>query len=158
MNMKEKTPAKKRVRGFEVVSDYFYEEINLPSRKTAQSCAYDIEAARPGFIPPGVTHSVPTGLKAYMLPDERLELHVRSGHAASYNLTLQNGEGQIDSDYYDNPKNEGHIIVLLRNEGTAPFRFEKGDRIAQGVFSKYLTTDDDCPGGARNGGLESTGG
>jgi len=47
-------------------------------------------------------------------------------------------------------------MILLRNEGEQPFEFKKGDCIAQGIFSQYLTADDDNPGGFRNGGLGSS--
>jgi len=147
---------KLKQRGFEVVSAFEGSGINIPHRKTSRAAGYDIEAAENGMIPAGKKAIIPTGLKAYMGADEWLEIHVRSGHAAKYDLALQNADGVIDADYYNNPANEGHIMILLRNEGEQPFEFKKGDCIAQGIFSQYLTADDDNPGGFRNGGLGST--
>ena len=38
-----------------------------------------------------------------------------------------------------------------------PYTIEKGDRIGQGIFMKYLTVNDDAAGGLRTGGIGSTG-
>ncbi|MBR5669913.1 dUTP diphosphatase, partial [Candidatus Saccharibacteria bacterium] len=54
-----------------------------------------------------------------------------------------NQVGVIDSDYYNNPDNEGHIFVKLQNEDTVAHRFKRGDALVQGVFMKYLATDSD---------------
>ena len=50
---------------------------------------------------------------------------------------------QRDSDYYNNPDNEGHIFVKIQNEGDKEVTIKKGDAIAQGIFMKYLITDSD---------------
>ena len=73
---------------------------------------------------------------------------------------LVNAQGIVDADYYDNAENEGHIMVAVLNLGAADFPVEKGMRIAQGIFYKYLVADDDAAGrGAmRTGGFGSTGG
>lgn len=146
-----------RKRGFERVSRYGA-DIRLPERKTAASAGYDIEAAADVTIVPGATVLVPTGLKAYMHPGEVLMLAIRSSLAAKRGLCLANGIGVIDADYYDNPLNEGHIQVAIRNGGTEPVALAKGERIAQGLFLPYLTVDGDEAGvgAARTGGFGST--
>jgi len=51
--------------------------------------------------------------------------------------------GIIDSSYFNNPDNEGNIGVCLINEGDSDVVFSAGDRIAQGIFQKYLVADID---------------
>lgn len=148
-----------RERGFEIVSEYKNEGINLPVRKTAASAGYDIEAAADAVLKPGAVTLIPTGLKAYMLPDEYLGIHIRSGLAVKKAVSCVNSQGIIDADYYNNQDNEGHIMVALINHGASELFIEKGTRIAQGIFYKYLTADGDeaGTGGKRSGGFGSTG-
>ena len=70
---------------------------------------------------------------------------------------LANSTGIIDCDYYNNPDNEGHIMIAYYNTKDVPYTIKKGERIAQGIFMKYLTTDDDDASGIRMGGIGSTG-
>ncbi len=145
-----------RIRGFEVVSTYIGKGINLPKRQTARSAGYDIEAAERVVLTPGEMILVKTGLKAYMLPGEVLFIKIRSSLAIKRDLYLLNQTGVIDSDYYGNPQNEGHIFIGIGNRGNDIQEIKKGDRIAQGIFLEYLLVDGDTPGGARNGGIGST--
>lgn len=148
-----------RQRGFEIVSAYRGKGVRLPQRKTGASAGYDLEAAADALLLPQAVGFVPTGLKAYMRSDEYLGVHVRSGFSMKNAVSLINGQGIIDADYYGNPDNEGHIVIALFNHGQQPVRVERGTRIAQGIFYKYLTVDGDVSGvGApRLGGMGSTG-
>jgi dUTP pyrophosphatase len=129
------------MKKFEVVSAYAGQEINLPQRKTKLSAGYDIEAAEVVVLLPGKTTPVKTGIKACMEDDEYLQLSLRSGFAIKNSLFMPNTPGIIDADYYDNVDNEGHIMVAIYNPNTEPFRVNKWDRIAQGIFLKYGTVD-----------------
>jgi dUTP pyrophosphatase len=102
---------------------------------------------------------VPTGVKVYMQPDEYLGIHIRSSLAIKQGLHLANCQGIIDADYYDNPENEGHILIAVVNAGSREIFLEKGMRIAQGIFCRYLLTDQDeaTPKETRSGGIGSTG-
>ena len=144
-------------RGFEVVSFYAREGVHIPERKTSGSSGYDLEAAENYVLAPHVITPIGTGLKAYMQDDGYLSIFIRSSLAFKKGLTLANNTGIIDSDYYNNPDNEGHISIGLYNTGNEPVFIKKGDRIAQGIFMKYLTCDDDCAEGERVGGIGSTG-
>ncbi len=148
-----------RERGFEIISVYKNKGIALPSRKTAQSAGYDIEAAADAVLEPHKVTVVPTGLKAYMLPEEYLGVHIRSGFSIKNSLALINGQGIIDADYYNNPENEGHIMLAIINHSEAVIRVNKGMRLAQGIFYKYFTADGDAAGSGakRQGGMGSTG-
>lgn len=147
-----------RQRGFELVSAYERSGIALPERKTACSAGYDLAAAVAAELPPGKLALIPTGLKAYMETDEFLGIHIRSSLAIKRGVSLANSQGIIDADYYNNPDNEGHIFIAVRNDSDSPVRIERGERIAQGIFYKYLTADHDTePAGQRAGGFGSTG-
>ena len=100
---------------------------------------------------------IPTGLKAFMHYDEYLAIHVRSSMAIKRGLILVNSTGIIDSDYYNNEDNEGHIMIAMYNMTDEPVALLKGERIAQGIFCKYLLTHDDDACGIRTGGIGSTG-
>ncbi len=145
------------LRGFAVVSAWKDKEIHLPCRKTAKSAGYDIESAVDVDLIPGKIQVIPTGLKAYMGSDEYLAIHIRSSLGIKHGIMLANGTGIIDSDYYNNEDNEGHIMCALYNSSETIFHIDRGDRIAQGIFMKYLTTDDDRAVGKRIGGIGSTG-
>ena len=148
-----------RIRGFEKISKYADEKFPLPERKTRQSAGYDIAAAEDTALPPGKVVPVPTGIKAYMGKDEYLGIHVRSGFSVRNGVSCVNSQGIIDSDYYNNEENEGHIFIALINHGKETVKIPKGTRIAQGIFYKYLTADGDEAekGAQRSGGFGSTG-
>ena len=146
-------------RGFEFTRKYRDCGLKLPSRGTANSAGYDLAAAANVCLDPGEMALVPTGLKAYMQSDEYLGIHIRSSLAIKHGLHLANSQGIIDSDYYDNPDNEGHILIAVVNGGTSRYQIETGMRIAQGIFGRYLLTDQDesHEKETRSGGIGSTG-
>ena len=99
---------------------------------------------------------IPTGVKAYMLEDEKLDLYNRSSGPIKNKLVMTNGVGLIDSDYYENESNDGEIFFQFINYGKADLLIKKGDRIGQGVFTKFLKVDNDNASGERKGGHGST--
>ena len=148
-----------KVRGFEIAKGWEDKDIHLPIRSTAGAAAYDIEAAEDTIIPvfcPGIGPTViPTGLKAYCQPDEYYIIANRSS-GASKGIVLANGIGIIDHDYYGSPQTDGHFSVIVFNVLDHEIKIKKGDRIAQVVFQKFLTVDDDAATGERQGGFGST--
>lgn len=146
-----------KTRGFEVVTKYLENEISLPERKTKGSAGYDISCAMDTLIKANGYQFVPTGIKAYMPIDEVLKIYPRSSLSFKKHLVLLNSVGIIDSDYYNNPNNEGEILLIMYNFGKEDVLIKKGDRIAQGLFSKYLSIDGDSNNTKRSGGLGSTG-
>jgi dUTP pyrophosphatase len=135
-----------------------YDGIELPKRSTKTSAGYDIKSVEDGVIKPGEAKIFKTGLKVIMNPDEGLFIFSRSSQGYKYGVCLSNSVGLIDSDYYNNPDNEGHFSVKLLNLGDKDFEVKIGDKIAQGVFMKYLTVDDEEGiKGKRKGGIGSTG-
>jgi len=148
-----------RLRGFEIISKYKNIDIIMPARKTRYSAGYDISAAENIILLPMTVTVIATGLKAYMLNDEYLGIHIRSGLSIKNNLSLINGQGIIDADYYNNIDNEGHIMLAFYNHNIHNILISKGTRIAQGIFYKYLvtSTDENNLFVNRTGGLGSTG-
>lgn len=174
-------------RGFEIVSAYTDQGLHVPYRTTKQAAGYDFEAAEDFTLPSiwklnfikilwqlhhGEKSSeadldaaaktlkpflVPTGIKAYMNDGEYLLIANRSSNPLKRNLILPNGIGVIDADYYNNAKNEGAIYVQLINMGIRDVHIKKGERIAQGIFTHYLTVDNEADvTTTRSGGFGST--
>lgn len=145
-------------RGFEIAKGFEAQAINLPVRKTKFAAGYDFECAEDTIIPAKNTIPVliPTGIKAYMEDDEVLYLYNRSSNPKKKGLILANSVGVVDKDYYGNPDNDGHIMFAFFNIKDEDIIVKKGDAIGQGVFMKYLLTDDDIIGGNRTGGFGST--
>lgn len=134
-----------------------YESYLLPVRGTKKSAGYDIRSLSEGVIHPGESFVCKTGLKVSMNEDEVFYLYTRSSMGYKYNVTLANSVGVIDADFYNNEDNEGHFSVKLINHGDKDFEVKIGDRIAQGVFMKYLVVDDEEEiKSVRKGGLGST--
>lgn len=171
-----------RKRGFEIVTKYKEQGIELPERATRHAAGYDFKAAEDVVIPtiwnvlmknqmvqgmdrlPEENQTylastlVPTGIKAYMQNDEYLQLANRSSNPMKNQLSMPNGVGIIDADYYGNEKNEGHIYFQFINYGLTDYVVKKGDRIGQGIFMPYLKADDDTSEGIlRTGGFGSSG-
>ena len=121
-----------------------YDEFRMPSRDTYYAAGYDFHALTDFVIKPGMIKKIPTGVKVLMEDDEVLQIVIRSSQGFTYNLRLINQVGIVDKDYYNNPTNEGHIWIGLKNEGDKDYIVKKGDGIAQGIFLKYLLTDDDA--------------
>lgn len=99
---------------------------------------------------------VSTGVKCKLAPDEYLEIVPRSSTPLKYWLIVANSPGIVDSDYYNNPDNEGEIFVQLINFSNEVIELKKGDKIAQAIIRKYYVTEDDTAGGMRTGGFGST--
>ena len=136
----------------------FDQLIKLPQRATSYSAGYDIFSAYSFTLNPKESIKIPLGIKTYMLKDEFLMIVPRSGMGFKYFARLANTLGIIDSDYYNNSGNEGHLFIKIRNEGDIiPIFIKEGEAIAQAIFQKYLLVDDDSPENkVRDGGLGST--
>jgi len=164
-----------KIRGFEQVSeahrtafDLFTDEkkqihkfpkaITLPTRSDPRSSGYDFYLPKDLKLLPMQAIIVWTDVKAYMLPDEELLLFIRSSLASKNGLMLRNCVGKVDSSYYENPSNDGNIGINLINTTGITVDLKAGDRIAQGTFYKYLTTDnDETAAEIRTGGFGSSG-
>ena len=103
-----------------------WNDIKLPQRATAGSAGYDFYAPMEIMLPPGMNAVIPTGIKVNL--DEPtdipgtvsknlyvLQIYPRSSLGFKYSMTLANTVGIIDRDYFNNEKNEGHILISITN-------------------------------------------
>lgn len=127
-----------------------------PERSTAKSGGYDFYAMEDIICKSHEITMIPTGIKAKMEDDEVLLLFNRSSNPKKKGLIILNGVGVVDADYYGNKDNDGEIAGLFYNMRDEDVKIEAGDKIMQGIFVKYGTTDDDAAKGERTGGFGST--
>ena len=149
-----------KIRGFEIAKGFEDKEIELPIRKTSKSAAYDLQAAEDTVIPSFKLGQkptlIPTGLKAYMQNDEVLMLFPRSSAPKKQGIMFPHSAGIIDADYYGNVDNDGHIMIQCINIKDEDVIIKKGEAVAQAMFQKFLTVDNDNAQGERKGGFGST--
>lgn len=139
-----------KIRGFEKV-DVNVDSL-LPTRQTKSSAGYDFYVVDDVIIPAHKHILLPTNTKAYMQSDEVLMLYARSSLAIKRGLVLKNMTGIIDSDFYPN-----EIKIALENTTDEDVTLTKGERVAQGIFMKYLISDNGNLDVSRDGGFGSTG-
>ena len=144
-------------RGFNVVKAEMRksDHVHYPTRGSVNSAGYDFYADKDYTIAPNEIIKIWTDIKAYMQPDEFLMLDVRSSMGGKF--MLANTIGIIDSDYYENPDNDGNICIVLKNISNEIQHIKRDDRIAQGIYMQYLTIDNDKTIKERKGGFGSSG-
>ena len=159
------------MRKFAVANGFENKGVVLPERSTRYSAGYDFRAVEDTIIPSiwqlafkhftnvltGGTEKVSiaptkvhTGVKAYMEDDEYLKVVSRSSNS-KLGLIMPHSVGIIDKDF------EQEIMCVFWNFGFIPRVIQKGDRVAQGIFTKFLLTDDDNATSVRSGGWGSSG-
>jgi dUTP pyrophosphatase len=108
-------------------------DLGLPQYATSQSAGVDLMAAieEPVMLLPSKTFLFPTGLCIELPKGYEMQIRPRSGLALKHSITVLNSPGTIDADY------RGEIKILLINLGEYPYQVQRGERIAQGVISKY---------------------
>jgi deoxyuridine 5'-triphosphate nucleotidohydrolase len=128
------------------------EQAVLPERKTSQAAGYDLTPAENFTLAPGEQKLINTDI-AMAIPDHHMgQLYPRSS-AAVKGLSVEGGV--IDADY------RGPIKIVLRNQGTTPFTFQKGDKpVAQIVLHQIsappVTEVQTLKETSREGGFGST--
>lgn len=133
-------------------------DLPLPRYAHDGDAGMDVFAAHDLELLPGERALVGTGI-ALGIPEGLVALvHPRSGLALRHGLSIVNTPGTIDAGY------RGEIKVLLINTDRAePVRIQRGDRVAQLVFQRFVTAQvqevQSLPDSARGqGGYGSTGG
>lgn len=136
----------------------YYDRIKLPKRSTSGSAGYDFIAPYQIDVNSGLSDTYPTGIKVKMPKDVALMLFTRSSLGFFYGIRLANTVGIVDSDYYNNERNEGQIFVKYFNfDKYSMLTVQAGEKYMQGIFIHYLTTEDDDTTQERVGGIGSTG-
>lgn len=113
------------------------EDVPLPQKMSDLASGFDLYAAvsEPLILQPGQRDLVPTGIAIAMPAELEAQIRPRSGLAFKHGITALNSPGTIDADY------RGEVKVLLINHGQAPFKIERGERIAQMVFQLVPTIE-----------------
>ncbi|AHF05196.1 deoxyuridine 5'-triphosphate nucleotidohydrolase [Marichromatium purpuratum 984] len=110
----------------------------LPQYATTGSAGLDLRAMleAPLELAPGDAELLPTGMAIHIAePGVAGMLLPRSGLGHRHGIVLGNLVGLIDSDY------QGPLMVSCWNRGTAPFRIEPGERIAQLILVPVLQAE-----------------
>lgn len=141
----------------EHVANIAYDNIILPKRSTTGSAGYDFYFPYDVTIPAHGTVIIPSGIKVELDKDKVLMIAPRSSFGIKHRMTLTNTQAYIDSDYYNNESNEGHILIAITSENDKGVDFKAGEKFAQGIIIQYFTTEDDNTNTVRTGGIGSTG-
>jgi dUTP pyrophosphatase len=138
--------------------EFIYSKIKLPKRATVGSAGYDFYLPEDLILAPGETAKLPTGIKVKVYDGWMLAIFPRSGLGFKYKMQIYNTVGIIDSDYYNNDNNEGHIFMKIYNDSkdNKTIELKAGDAFCQGIFIPYGITEDDYTDCVRNGGFGST--
>ena len=135
-----------------------FTRIMLPKRATSGSAGYDFYSPFDIELEAGQSILIPTGIKARMDAGWVLLLFPRSGLGFRYRFQLDNSVGVIDQDYYDNPKNEGHIMAKMTNDSREgkTLTIKAGQAFMQGVFVPFGRAEEEEVTGKREAGFGST--
>lgn len=146
-----------------VVFEKLHEDVDPPTRATAESAGYDLRAYLDGrrvsvyraadeerrevapaeagagearlVLGPSDRALVPTGLKASLPSGFEAQIRIRSSLALERGLLLPNAPGTVDADYPE------EWLVLLQNASPQRREVVHGERIAQAVLHRYETAD-----------------
>ncbi len=147
------------IRKFEHVNNknkQYEHETPLPIRKTKYSAGYDFLAPIDIELKPKEKRVIWTDVKAFMQNNDFLAIFIRSSLGIKHDLSICNGTGIIDSDYYSNESNDGNIGICLKNNGKDLVKISKNEGIAQGIFLNYQISDNCNSKSERVGGIGST--
>jgi len=105
------------------VKELEHEFAKIPVKQTDFSAGFDLHSTLSEMLTPGERMMIPTSIEV-AIPEGYVGLvKPRSGLAKKFGIDTM--AGVIDSDY------RGQIHVILINHGTAIWKFEAGERIAQ---------------------------
>lgn len=145
---------------FNSLSHTIYDDIKLPTRSTSGSAGYDFYFPMgTTVLNMGVSTVIPTGIKCKIEGGWVLQIYPRSSLGFKNRFQLDNTVCIIDSDYYNNESNEGHIFIKVTNDckDATQCTLEHDMRYAQGIFMPFGITYDDEVTAKRVGGIGSTG-
>lgn len=132
-----------------------YDNIQLPKRGTAQSAGHDFYSPISFTVSPSETIKIPTGIQCEMYDGWVLMMYPRSGLGTKFGFVPRNLTGIVDGDYID-ADNEGHIAMIMVNNGDKDVKIKAGQAFCQGMFVQYGITIDDEVKVERFGGFGST--
>ncbi|MDA7763427.1 dUTP diphosphatase [Pelagibacterales bacterium] len=114
-------------------------DFKLPNYETKGAAGMDLSADIESevILKPLERSLIPTGIAISLPKDLEAQIRPRSGLAIKHGITLLNTPGTIDSDY------RGEIKVILVNLSNDNYTIKPQDRIAQIVFSRFVTGEFD---------------
>lgn len=136
--------------------NWCYDSLQLPVRKTKGSAGYDFITPCDLVLRPRSDTLIITGIKCKIDDGYVLKLYPRSSLGFKFRMSLDNTVGIIDSDYYNNQKNEGHILIKVHNPSNRIIEIKAGEAYAQGIFSEFFTAEEAEVTTERVGGIGST--
>lgn len=141
------------------VEEVYKDILALPVRSSIGSAGHDFVLTKRINLNVGDSIKIETGIKVKIKKGWVLLVTPRSGLGTKFRLQLDNTIGVIDEDYYNNSGNEGHMFIMITNDGKEgkSLVLEAGDRFAQGIFVPYGIANHDKPLGDRVGGGGSSG-
>jgi dUTP pyrophosphatase len=107
----------------------------IPQYMSTGAVGMDVFSNQEAAIYSGESKLISTGLAVEVPDGYELQVRPRSGLAATYEVTVLNSPGTIDSDY------RGELKILLANFSPHTFVVEHGDRIAQLVIAPVVRAD-----------------
>ena len=116
-----------------IVKIFAGDAFDIPAYQSAGAAGMDMYANNndPILIEPGDRKLIGTGIRLQIPEGYEAHIRPRSGLVLKHGVTVLNTPGTIDSDY------RGPIGIILYNAGKERFYVNKGDRIAQIVFTKF---------------------
>ena len=114
-------------------------DFKLPSYETKGAAGMDLSADIESevILKPLERSLIPTGIAISLPKDLEAQIRPRSGLAIKHGITLLNTPGTIDSDY------RGEIKVILVNLSNDNYTIKPQERIAQMVFSQFVSGEFD---------------
>lgn len=109
----------------------------MPKRQTEGAAAFDLTAREAIEIPPKTIGYVPLNV-AMETPLEHFTLIVARSSTHKKGLMLANGIGVVDPDYCGD---EDEFRAAYYNFTDKPVRVDRGERIAQGMFVKFVRAE-----------------
>ena len=103
-------------------------EAKLPNYAHKTDAGADIFSIEDVCIPGGQMMPIRAGIAVEIPVGYEIQVRSKSGLAAKHQVFVLNSPGTIDADY------RGEVLVLLFNAGGAPYKVNKGDKIAQFVI------------------------
>lgn len=108
-----------------------HKDAKLPKKALPNDVGYDIFSDEELVIKAGERKIVGTGIKLALPQGVEGQIRPKSGLAISKGITVLNSPGTIDPNY------RGEVKVILINLSNADVKIEKGQKIAQIVFSRF---------------------
>lgn len=101
----------------------------MPTKAHDDDAGFDLTTIEDAILDPGTSKVIRTGVSLEIPHGWCALVYSRSGFGFHYDVSLANSVGVIDSTY------RGEILLKLINHGTKSIVINRGDRIAQLLFS-----------------------